>query len=33
MLKPAGLTVRRREQDLIALFPEALGHGAWLFAE
>jgi hypothetical protein len=33
MLKLAGLTTRRREHDLITLFPEALGHGAWLFTE
>jgi hypothetical protein len=33
MLKRAGLTTRRREHDLIAIFPEALGHGAWLFVE
>ena len=33
MLKRAGLTTRRREQDLVAMFPEELGLGAWLFAE
>ena len=33
MLKRADLTTRRREHDLVAIFPEALGHGAWLFAE
>ncbi|MET0668239.1 MAG: hypothetical protein ABWZ01_07010, partial [Methyloceanibacter sp.] len=33
MLKLAGLTTRRREHDLVAIFPGGLGHGAWLFAE
>jgi hypothetical protein len=33
MLKRAGLRTRRSEQDLIAIFPEELGRGAWLFAE
>jgi hypothetical protein len=33
ILQSARLTARRREQDLIALFPKALGQGAWLFAE
>ena len=29
----AGLRTRRSEQDLVAIFPEELGRGAWLFAE
>jgi hypothetical protein len=33
MLKRAGLRTRRSEQDLVAIFPEELGQGAWLFAE
>ncbi len=33
MLKRAGLRMRRSEQDLVAIFPEELGRGAWLFAE
>jgi hypothetical protein len=33
MLKRAGLRTRRSEQDLVAIFPEELGRGAWLFAE
>ncbi|MBV8288102.1 MAG: hypothetical protein JOZ35_14395, partial [Hyphomicrobiales bacterium] len=33
MLKRAGLRTRRSEQDLIAIFPEELGRGAWLFAQ
>ena len=33
MLQRAGLTTRRREHDLVAVFPEEIGHGAWLFAE
>ena len=33
MLKRAGLRTRRGEQDLVAIFPEELGRGAWLFAE
>jgi Glyoxalase-like domain len=33
MLKRAGLRTRHSEQDLVAIFPEELGHGAWLFAE
>jgi hypothetical protein len=33
MLQRAGLPTRRREQDLVAVFPEDIGHGAWLFAE
>ena len=32
-LARAGVATRRREQDLVAVFPEELGHGAWLFAE
>jgi hypothetical protein len=32
-LKRAGLRTRRSEQDLVAIFPEELGRGAWLFAE
>src|SRR5262245_11569132 len=33
MLRRAGLRTRRSEQDLVAIFPEELGRGAWLFAE
>ena len=33
MLQRAGVTTRRREHDLVAIFPEEIGHGAWLFAE
>ena len=33
ILRQAGLTTRRREQDLVAIFPEEIGRGAWLFAE
>jgi hypothetical protein len=33
MLKRAGLRTRPSEQDLVAIFPEELGRGAWLFAE
>jgi hypothetical protein len=29
----AGLKRRRRERDLLAIFPEPLGHGAWLFTQ
>ena len=32
-LRRAGVTTRRREHDVVALFPEELGRGAWLFAE
>lgn len=33
MLKRAGLRTRRSGEDLVAIFPEELGRGAWLFAE
>jgi len=33
MLARARLTTRLQGQDLVALFPEELGHGAWLFSE
>ena len=33
MLRSDGLKTRRRERDLVALFPDELGHGAWLFEE
>ena len=33
MLQRAGLESWQREQRLVAIFPEELGHGAWLFAE
>jgi hypothetical protein len=33
LLMRAGLTVRKRDRELIAVFPPELGHGAWLFAE
>jgi hypothetical protein len=33
LLMRAGLTVRQRDHDLIAIFPPDLGRGAWLFTE
>jgi hypothetical protein len=33
LLTRGGVRTRRREHDLVATFPEELGHGAWLFAE
>ena len=33
LLQRAGLATRRSQHGLIVLFPEELGHGAWLFAE
>jgi hypothetical protein len=33
MLARAGLKTRRRERDLVAAFPDELGHGAWVFSE
>src|SRR5262245_26680017 len=33
LLMRAGLVVRQRDRDLIALFPRDLGHGAWLLTE
>jgi hypothetical protein len=33
LLTRGGVSTRRREHDLVATFPEELGHGAWLFAE
>jgi Glyoxalase-like domain len=33
LLTQAGLLVRQRDRDLIAVFPPELGHGAWLFTE
>jgi hypothetical protein len=33
MLQQARLTTRRRERDLVAIYPEEIGHGAWLFSE
>jgi Glyoxalase-like domain len=33
LLRRAGIATRRTERELVAAFPEALGHGAWLFAE
>jgi hypothetical protein len=33
ILTRANLKRRRRERDLVAIFPEQLGHGAWLFTE
>jgi hypothetical protein len=33
MLQRAGLESWQREQRLVAIFPEEVGHGAWLFAE
>jgi hypothetical protein len=32
LLARAGVGTRRRGQDLVATFPEELGHGAWLFS-
>ncbi len=31
ILTRSGASTRRRQQDLVAVFPEELGHGAWLF--
>lgn len=33
LLQRAGLATRRSQHGLTVLFPEELGHGAWLFAE
>ena len=33
VLERAGLKTRRREQSLVAVFPDELGQGAWLFGE
>lgn len=33
MLRQGGLTTRRGEQKLVAIFPEEIGQGAWLFSE
>jgi hypothetical protein len=33
LLQRAGIATRRHEHELVAVFPEELGHGAWLFAE
>jgi len=33
VLRRAALTTRRRERDLLAIFPAELGQGAWLFTE
>jgi len=33
LLTQAGLLVRQRDRELVAIFPPELGHGAWLFAE
>jgi Glyoxalase-like domain len=33
LLMRVGLTVRKCDRELIAIFPPELGHGAWLFAE
>jgi hypothetical protein len=33
LLTRGGVTTRRHEHDLVAIFPDELGHGAWLFAE
>jgi hypothetical protein len=33
MLARAGVATRRREHDMVAIFPEEIGHGAWLFSE
>ena len=33
LLQDTGISTRRRAHDLVATFPDELGHGAWLFAE
>ncbi len=33
ILRKAGVNTRRAGDDLVAIFPTELGHGAWLFAE
>jgi hypothetical protein len=33
MLARAGLERRRRERDLVTIFPAELGRGGWLFTE
>jgi len=33
LLQRAGVATRRNGRELVAMFPEELGHGAWLFAE
>jgi hypothetical protein len=33
LLQRVGIATRRNERELVAVFPEELGHGAWLFAE
>jgi hypothetical protein len=33
LLMRAGLIVRQRDRELIAIFPADLGHGAWLFTQ
>jgi hypothetical protein len=33
LLARAGLVVRQRDRELVAIFPQELGHGAWLFTE
>ena len=33
LLRRAALPTRRRERDLVAIFPPELGQGAWLFTE
>jgi hypothetical protein len=33
LLQRAGIATRRNERELVAVFPEELGQGAWLFAE
>jgi Glyoxalase-like domain len=33
MLARASVATRRREHDLVAIFPEEIGHGAWFFSE
>jgi len=32
-LKRAGVQFREQANELVALFPQELGQGAWLFAE
>jgi hypothetical protein len=33
LLQRVGIATRRNERELVAVFPEELGQGAWLFAE
>jgi hypothetical protein len=33
LLQRAGIATRRNERELVVVFPEELGQGAWLFTE